>query len=531
MAMEKEKTYNNICKSEEDTIAAISSGAVKSGIGVIRVSGPESRSITEKVFTTKTGKPIKLTEPAHIYYGFLHNVSRETSDEVLVLNMPAPHSYTGEDTVEIDCHGGVLMMQRVLETVLDAGARNAAPGEFTKRAFLNGRIDLSQAEAVADIINAGNDNAIRTSIAQLGGRLSDEIRDIRANILEKTAYIEAALDDPEHYSLDGFDGELREVVEDAARRLDRLALSFERGRRINNGITTVIIGRPNAGKSSLMNLILGEERAIVTRIPGTTRDTISETVTLGNVMLRLTDTAGLRESKDEIERIGIDKALHNADRAELILCVIDGSNKTMAELDGLIALTESKDGKKIYIINKTDIADRTNIDDIRDRIINYKGVETLRPNRDKPASDKTEPSEAEGSETEQEKDEAERKTDYRAINSNTENHEREDHCIIELSAKTGDGLGALTEEIESLFGLGDISYNDEIVISSIRQLELLKRAINSLQELKTTMDAGMPEDLYSVDLMNTYGFLGEILGEEVDEDLINEIFSKFCMGK
>ena len=310
-----------------------------------------------------------------------------------------------------------------------------------------------------------------------------------------------------------------------------MALSFESGRRINNGITTVIIGRPNAGKSSLMNLILGEERAIVTRIPGTTRDTISETVTLGNVMLRLTDTAGLRESKDEIERIGIDKTLHNADRAELILCVIDGSDKTMAELDGLITLTESKDGKKIYIINKTDIADRTNIDDIRDRITRYKNVKILGTNGDKSESGKTEPEDIENGKKEQDTKKVEGEEDCREVKQSTENREREDHSIIELSTKTGDGLGALTEEIESLFGLGNISYNDEIVISSIRQLELLKRAINSLQELKTTMDAGMPEDLYGVDLMNTYGFLGEILGEEVDEDLINEIFSKFCMGK
>lgn len=479
--MTNDTAANNIYQDQEDTIAAISSGVVKSGIGVIRVSGPKSREITESIFTTKSGKPIRLTEPAHIYYGFIHNVSRETSDEVLVLNMPAPHSYTGEDTVEIDCHGGVLMMQRVLETVLDAGARNATPGEFTKRAFLNGRIDLSQAEAVADIINAGNDNAIRTSIAQLGGRLSDEIRAIRTEILEKTAFIEAALDDPEHYSLEGYGLELHGMVDDARERLDKLIASFERGRHINNGIETVIIGRPNAGKSSLMNLILNEERAIVTEIPGTTRDTISETATLKNVMLKLTDTAGLRESSDEIERIGIDKALHNADRAELILCVIDGSAGADAELNELVSLAESKDGRKIYIINKTDIADREKIDSIRRAIEEYGNGEK--------------------------------------------------HCTIELSAKTGDGLDKLISEIESEFTLGEISYNDEIVVSSTRQLELIKKASDSLKELEMTMNAEMPEDLYSVDLMNAYAALGEILGEEVDEDLVNEIFSKFCMGK
>ncbi len=466
-----------------DTIAAISSGMTKSGIGIIRVSGPESRSIVESIFKTKSGKDISLSQPMHIYYGFVRNVSRETSDEVLVLNMPAPHSFTGEDVVEIDCHGGILMMKRILEAVTDAGARNAEPGEFTKRAFLNGHMDLAQAEAVIDVINAGNDNAIRNSIAQLGGGLSGQIKTLRQRLLEQAAFIEAALDDPEHYSLDGYSDKLEQIADELVIELDKLINGFDRGRYINNGIETVIIGRPNAGKSSLMNAILGEDRAIVTKIPGTTRDTISETIAFGNVMLRLTDTAGLRESSDEVEQIGIDKALNNAEHAELILCVIDGTDiedKT-AEISELIHLTASKKAARIYIVNKTDIANANNMET----------VEAL-------------------------------------INAEDNSSEK---YILQLSAKTRKGLEKLSEIIESLFNLGSIEYRDEVVVTSSRHLELLKKSRTALRELRNTLTLGLTEDFYSVDIMNAYDALGEIIGENTDEDLINEIFSRFCMGK
>ncbi len=468
--------------SGEDTIAAISSGISRSGIGVIRISGPDSRKTVEKIFRNKSGRSVKLTEPSHIYYGFIYNVSRETSDEVLVLNMPSPHSFTGEDVVEIDCHGGILMMKRVLESVISSGARHAEPGEFTKRAFLNGRLDLSQAEAVIDVINAGNDNAVRTSISQLRGGLSAEIKDIRSLLLEKTAFIEAVLDDPEHYSFEGFDSELEQSLSDISERLQRLISSYDRGRFIDNGIETAIVGRPNAGKSSLMNAVLGEERAIVTQIPGTTRDTITETVSVGNVMLRLTDTAGIRESSDEIERIGIDKALQNAENAELLMCVVDGTD-TAEDVRGLVSFTASKKGKKIYIINKNDIANASDIKSLRELIESID-------------------SEASGQDS-----------------------------IIELSAKTGDGLEALFEAVEKMFELGEIAGNDDIIITSQRHIELLRAAADSVKEVQNTMQMGLSEDFYSVDMMNAYRKLGEITGEETDEDLINEIFSKFCMGK
>lgn len=469
--------YNN------DTIAAISSGLTKSGVGVIRISGPDSREIVEKIFTAKSGKPIELSEPSHIYYGFIHNVSRETSDEVLVLNMPAPHSFTGEDVVEVDCHGGILMMQRALEAIIDAGARNAEPGEFTKRAFLNGRMDLAQAEAVIDVINAGNDNAIRNSMSQLGGSLSEQIKALRETILEQAAYIEAALDDPEHYSLDGYSASLEQIADKLIVKIDKLVQGFDRGRHINNGIDTVIIGRPNAGKSSLMNAILGEDRAIVTQIPGTTRDTISEIVSLGNVMLRLTDTAGLRESKDEAERIGIDKALDNAKRAELILCVIDGSDakKDDNDIRELIGFCASNKAARIYIINKTDIAESRNLEAIK-ALINEVDPDT-------------------------------------------------DKSVVELSARTRDGLEQLDRVIERMFNLGNIAFSDDVIITSARHLELIKKAAESLRELKRTLLLGLTEDFYSIDLMNAYDYLGNIIGENTDEDLINEIFSKFCMGK
>lgn len=463
-------------KGINDTIAAISSGMTRSGIGVIRISGPDSRSTAEKILFGKKGNTLKLTEPAHIYYGFVKNVSRETSDEVLVLNMPGPHSFTGEDVVEIDCHGGILMMKRVLEAVLEAGARHAEPGEFTKRAFLNGRIDLSQAEAVIDVINAENDNAIKASEAQLRGRLSADIREIRSEILEKTAYIEAALDDPEHYSLDGFGDEMQSFVGELTAKTEKLISSYSRGRIIENGINTVIIGRPNAGKSSLMNAMLGEERAIVTQIPGTTRDIITEHINIGSVTLNLTDTAGIRESSDAVEKIGIQRAKENADRAELILCVVDGSEALNDEDREIIKFAAGKKCEKIFLINKSDVRDLVSRDDI----------EAL-------------------------------------AGENAE--------VMSISAKNAEGIEPLCRYIESMFEAGDISINDETVITSERHYELLKQAEASLDNLRQTVEAGLPEDFYTVDLMDAYRALGEIIGEEVDEDLVNEIFSKFCMGK
>ena len=449
----------------------------KSGIGIIRMSGPESRRIAESLLTTAGGKPVRLDVPRHIYYGFITNVSRETSDEVLVLNMPAPRSFTGEDTVEIDCHGGILMMKRVLEAVIHAGARMAEPGEFTKRAFLNGRLDLSQAEAVIDIINAKNDEAVRASVSQLRGGLSERIREIRSRILEKTAYIEAALDDPEHYSLEGYGVELRPDAEDILNEIRKLVESYGRGKYVTDGINTVILGKPNAGKSSLLNALLGEERAIVTQVPGTTRDTISESISFGNITLNLMDTAGIRETDDLVEGIGVRKALESAEQADLILCVTDISMPLDRDDEEIFRYIGESRARVLLVLNKQDLETRVQPEEI---LRHLHGV----------------------------------KPEY-----------------LFVSARERTGIEALFEKIDEMFGRGELDSHEESLITSFRHAELLNRAAGALDSLLDSIRDGMPEDFYTVDLMDAYTALGEIIGEETGEDLVNEIFSRFCMGK
>lgn len=465
---------------ESQTIAAIATGLTESGIGIIRISGPESYEIIRKIFRTKSGKEPDLQESHRVHYGFIMNVSRETSDqfldEVLMLNMKGPRSYTGEDTVEIDCHGGVLMMKRVLDTVIRSGARLAEPGEFTKRAFLNGRLDLSQAEAVIDVINAKNDRALRASVAQLKGSVSRRIRECREKLLEDTAYIEAALDDPEHIELDGFSEKLGQDVEETETILRHLIDTAEDGRIMKEGIRTAIVGKPNAGKSSLLNVLLGEERAIVTDIAGTTRDTLEETINLKGVTLNMIDTAGIRETEDTVERIGVERALKAAREADLVIYVVD-SSVPLEEADRQITTFLNENQKKaIVLLNKNDLKPAVTEGELRD----------LLP---------------------------------------------EETRILSVSAKEEAGIRELEDLIEEMFYRGGISYNDELYITSARQKEALIHAVSSLEQVKNSIAQDMPEDFYSIDLMNAYTELGYILGEEVDEDLVNEIFSKFCMGK
>ena len=465
---------------ESQTIAAIATGLTESGIGIIRISGPESYEIIRKIFRTKSGKEPDLQESHRVHYGFIMNVSRETSDqfldEVLMLNMKGPRSYTGEDTIEIDCHGGVLMMKRVLDTVIRSGARLAEPGEFTKRAFLNGRLDLSQAEAVIDVINAKNDRALRASVAQLKGSVSRRIRECREKLLEDTAYIEAALDDPEHIELDGFSEKLGQDVEETEKILRHLIDTAEDGRIMKEGIRTAIVGKPNAGKSSLLNVLLGEERAIVTDIAGTTRDTLEETINLKGVTLNMIDTAGIRETEDTVERIGVERALKAAREADLVIYVVD-SSVPLEEADRQITSFLNENQKKaIVLLNKNDLKPEVTEGELRD----------LLPKETR---------------------------------------------ILSVSAKEEAGIRELEDLIEEMFYRGGISYNDELYITSARQKEALIHAVSSLEQVKNSIAQDMPEDFYSIDLMNAYTELGYILGEEVDEDLVNEIFSKFCMGK
>lgn len=455
-----------------DTIAAISSAAGNSGIGIIRVSGDEAIEVVDKIFRpANKNKKLENVESHTVHYGHIMDGDK-TLDQVLVIVMKNPHSYTGEDTVEIDCHGGMLILKKVLDLVLKNGARTAEPGEFTKRAFLNGRIDLSQAEAVMDLINSKNDFALNSSIEQLKGGVSDAIKDIRKDIIYHIAFIESALDDPEHISLDGYDEEITEMLNENINKISKLVNSFDNGRIMKEGIKTVILGKPNAGKSSLLNLMLGEDRAIVTDIEGTTRDTLEENINFNGLSLKIIDTAGIRDTEDLVERIGVNKAKEIAKEGDLIIYVVDGSRELDDNDREIIKLINDK--QAIILVNKSDMDTVINIDELKKD-----------SNRD----------------------------------------------VILFSAKNGEGMDQLEEEIRNMFYSGKVTYNDQVYITNARHKEALENALESLKQVKNSVDAGMPEDFYSIDLMDAYTDLGLIIGESVEDDLVNEIFSKFCMGK
>ncbi len=455
-----------------DTIAAISTSTGNSGIGIIRVSGDEAIEIVDKIFkSNKEGKRLINVKSHTVNYGNIVD-GEKVLDQVLVLVMKNPHSYTGEDTLEIDCHGGMLILKKVLDLVIKNGAKSAAPGEFTKRAFLNGRLDLSQAEAVMDLINSQNDFALNSSIEQLKGGVSEKIKEIRSDVIYHIAFIESALDDPEHISLDGYDNEISEMINKNISKIKKMIDTFDNGRIMKEGIKTVILGKPNAGKSSLLNRMLGEERAIVTDIEGTTRDTLEENINLNGLSLKIIDTAGIRNTDDKVEQIGVNKAKEIAEGADLIIYVVDGS-KDIDENDKEI-LEIIKNKKVIVLLNKTDI----------DRVVDIEQLNEI-PKED----------------------------------------------IIEFSAKAGLGMDELEEKIKDMFYSGEITFNDQVYITNARHKEALENSYNSLLKVKESVDAGMPEDFYSIDLMDAYEQLGLIIGESVEDDLVNEIFSKFCMGK
>lgn len=455
-----------------DTIAAISTSTGNSGIGIIRVSGDEAIEIVDKIFkSNKEGKRLINVKSHTVNYGNIVD-GEKVLDQVLVLVMKNPHSYTSEDTVEIDCHGGMLILKKVLDLVIKNGAKSAAPGEFTKRAFLNGRLDLSQAEAVMDLINSQNDFALNSSIEQLKGGVSEKIKEIRSDVIYHIAFIESALDDPEHISLDGYDNEISEMINKNISKIKKMIDTFDNGRIMKEGIKTVILGKPNAGKSSLLNRMLGEERAIVTDIEGTTRDTLEENINLNGLSLKIIDTAGIRNTDDKVEQIGVNKAKEIAEGADLIIYVVDGS-KDIDENDKEI-LEIIKNKKVIVLLNKTDI----------DRVVDIEQLNEI-PKED----------------------------------------------IIEFSAKAGLGMDELEEKIKDMFYSGEITFNDQVYITNARHKEALENSYNSLLKVRESVDAGMPEDFYSIDLMDAYEQLGLIIGESVEDDLVNEIFSKFCMGK
>lgn len=457
---------------QKDTIAAIATGMTNAGIGIIRISGTEAIEIADRVFQAKN--PNKVLKSTPSYSALFGNICDGDCvlDEAICLVMRGPNSYTTEDVVEIQCHGGMIVLQKILELVIRSGARPAEPGEFTKRAFLGGRIDFAQAESVMDMIHAKNELAARSSVMQLKGKLSDKIKELRSMILNHVAYIESALDDPENYSLDGYSDGLEKQVKQTIQQIEGLLATAEEGKMIKEGIRTVILGKPNAGKSSLLNQLLGEERAIVTEIAGTTRDTLEEDVVIQGIPLRIIDTAGIHDTVDIVEQMGVDKAKNSVKDADLILYMVDGTRPFDADDMEIISLLENQ--KVITIINKTDMQQVVDKEWITSQI----------------------------------------------------------HApIVELSAKTGDGMQELYECLKNLFFHGKLTMNDEVYITNLRHKQALMETMDSLNRVLESISEQMPEDFLTIDLMAAYEQLGAIIGETLDDDLANEIFSKFCMGK
>lgn len=457
---------------ETDTIAAIATGMSNAGISIIRLSGSGVFSVMEKIFKTRSGRKGVSDVPGYTAkYGYITD-GDSVIDEVLVLVMRAPKSYTREDVIEIDCHGGVVVTKKILEAVIKNGARPAEPGEFTKRAFLNGRIDLSQAEAVSDIIQAKNELALKNSVSQLSGSIHKKLTGLRESILRSTAYIEAALDDPEHISLDGFAEELSGQVDQNLALIGKLIDSADNGKRLKEGIQTVILGKPNAGKSSLMNLLAGDEKAIVTEVAGTTRDVLEELIQVNGICLNVIDTAGIRNTSDVVEKIGVEKARKYARDADLIVYVVDASVE-LDENDREI-MEFIQDKKAVILLNKSDLP---------------------------PVVEEAELGKLTGK------------------------------TVIRVSAVEETGIEELEKAIEDMFFRGELQFNDEVYITNVRQKSALIEAGESLRQVKISIENQMPEDFYSIDLMNAYEALGSITGESVDEDLIDMIFKEFCMGK
>ena len=474
-----------------DTIAAVATAFSESGIGIIRISGEDAFTITDRIFIGKRDFErfcqtenkanfqkkyfLKDAKTYTLHYGYI--IDGETVlDEALVSIMRAPKSYTAEDVAEINCHGGILILQNIMELVIKNGARTAEPGEFTKRAFLNGRIDLSEAEAVMDLIKSENEFALQSSIGQLKGSVSSIIKGLRAKIIYEIAFIESALDDPENYNTDGYGEKLSKILENIEKRIEGLIVHADSGRILKEGIKTVILGKPNVGKSSFLNELSGEEWAIVTDIAGTTRDILEENIRFGGISLRVIDTAGIRKTEDTIEKIGVEKAKKYASQADLIVYIIDSSvglNESDEEILEIL-----KDKRFIVLLNKSDLDMVVTEEEIADRL-----------------------------------------KDFTA------------HEVIKTSVLKHQGIEEFEKAVKKMFFDGELSLRQDAIITSVRHKEALLEAKESIHMVRESIDAGMSEDFYFVDMMNAYAALGRIIGEEVGDDLINEIFEKFCIGK
>jgi len=457
---------------DNDTIVAIGTALGIGGIAIVRISGAKAFQIVSKIFRTKAGAEIKEMKSHTLRYGFIHeNDSKQDIDEVLITFMKGPKSFTAEDTIEINCHGGVVSAKLILEEVIKVGARLAEPGEFTKRAFINGRLDMSQAEAVIDIINAKTEVGLKAAVFQSEGHLSSKINILRDNILELIAHIEATVDYPEDDLEELTSVMVVKSLISIKKTIDKLLSYADEGKIVREGINTVIIGKPNVGKSSLLNLLLMEDRAIVSSIPGTTRDVIEESVSIDGIQLKITDTAGIRESEDEIEKIGVNISIKKIQEADLIVFVLDRSKEITKE--DMFIFNYIQNMKYIVILNKSDLICEANIDFLK---------ELLEEN------------------------------------------------IIEVSVIEGYGVDKLKSRIKDIFFTGQFNSN-ELILTNSRHKEALIRTKECIDSAKEALRNTMAIDLASIDLKNAWNYLGQITGDTLEEDIIDKIFSKFCIGK
>lgn len=452
----------------EDTIAAIATAPGEGGIGIIRVSGENALPAVEKVFQ---GKPL---ENRKLRYGHIcDNITGQTIDEVMAVYMKGPHSYTAEDVVEIQCHGSVVALRKILTLLLHNGIRLAEPGEFTKRAFLNGRLDLSQAEAVIDLVRAKTDKTFDVALHQLDGQFSQEISAIRSQLMDLLVNLTVNIDYPDEDIEELTYERLTEGLRRAAERIDSLLSTAGSGRILREGLRIAIIGKPNVGKSSLMNALLGESRAIVTEIPGTTRDVIEEAVSIRSIPVKLTDTAGIRHTEDLIEKIGIEKSKASFNEADLIFFVVDGSRPLEEEDREIMEYIGRR--KTIVIINKTDLPQQLALQEIKDSL--------------------------------------------------------PEAYFIETAVKKGLGLELIQDKVEELVYGGQVKQETSVMVTNVRHKDLLEQAHQALQDAENMARAAEPLELVEIDVNQAYVLLGEIIGEAVSDDIINEVFSRFCLGK